>query len=588
MPGMSDPAPFTPAAPCRVAHARDLKGDGPHAVNAGGIDLVLVRTRQGLRAFEGRCPHQGAMLGEGEIDGVTLVCRNHRWRFGLADGGRIGGPECLASFPVFERDGEILVDTAALETPARPAAAPTRRIADLPSPKGLPVVGNLLQIDLKSLHLVLEKWAAELGPMFRYRVGPLELVTVSSPDLVQQVLRGRPETYRRMSKIEPVFAEMGAAGVFSSEGTAWRPQRRLAMEALSHRHLKGFYESLQRVTVRLLRRWERAADSGAELDITEELKRFTVDITTLLTFGHDVNTIERDDDDVLQTRLALFFPAFNSRTFAVIPWWRYVRLPRDRAVDRALAWMRSWLHERVTEARARLAADPGRATHPSNFLEAMLSARDDEGRPFSDEVIFGNLLTMLLAGEDTTAYTLAWAVHHLCDSPESVAALRAEADAVLAGGPTPPDIDKANALAWAGATANETMRLRPVAPLLYHDALVDTELGGVHLPPKTPVVALMRPAARAAAHFADPDAFRPARWLGGVPGAHDPSVHMPFGSGPRLCPGRTLALLEMKVVLASLYKAFDVERVGEAGAVREVFAFTMHPAGLKVRLRRRS
>ena len=71
-------------------------------------------------------------------------------------------------------------------------------------------------------------------------------------------------------------------------------------------------------------------------------------------------------------------------------------------------------------------------------------------------------------------------------------------------------------------------------------------------------------------------------------GAHDPSAHMPFGSGPRLCPGRTLALLEMKVLLASLYKAFDVERVGEAGAVREVFAFSMHPAGLKVRLRRRA
>src|SRR5262249_41036010 len=155
----------------------------------------------------------------------------------------------------------------------------------------------------------------------------------------------------------------------------------------------------------LVRRWQRAADTGQTLDLADELKLFTVDVTTLLVFGHDANTLEKDGD-VLQDKLELIFPALNRRINALVPYWRLVRLPADRKLDRALAEMHRWLQEVITAARARLASEPDRAEKPTNFIEAMLAARD-EGRPFSDEVIFGNALTMLLAGEDTTAYTLA-------------------------------------------------------------------------------------------------------------------------------------------------------------------------------------
>jgi cytochrome P450 len=154
-----------------------------------------------------------------------------------------------------------------------------------------------------------------------------------------------------------------------------------------------------------------------------------VDVTTLITFGHDVNTVEQGDD-VIQRKLELVLPAVNRRLFALFPTWRLIRLPRDRRLDRALAELRAWLGELVVAERACL-AEPGRAEQPSNFLEAMLSARDDDGRPFSDDVIFGNLMSMLIAGEDTTAYELGWAVHQLCDSPESVMELRREADELL-------------------------------------------------------------------------------------------------------------------------------------------------------------
>jgi cytochrome P450 len=206
----------------------------------------------------------------------------------------------------------------------------------------------------------------------------------------------------------------------------------------------------------------------------------------------------------------------------------------------------------------------------------MLSARDDQGRPFSDKVIIGNLITMLLAGEDTTAFTLAWAVHLLCDCPEAVMKLRREADEVLGISDDAADIETANKLVWAGAVANETMRLRPVAPIVVIlEAKVETVVGYLLVPKRTRVAVLMRPAACHPDHFVEPQTFRPQRWLGENPGAHDVTAHIPFGSGPRICPGRVLAMLEMKLLLSMLFKNFEVERIGGVEGVREHFAFTM-------------
>ena len=128
----------------------------------------------------------------------------------------------------------------------------------------------------------------------------------------------------------------------------------------------------------------------------------------------------------------------------------------------------------------------------------MLSARDDGGRPFSDDVIFGNLMTMLVAGEDTTAYELGWAVHQLCDSPDSVMELRREADELLGPSDVAGDIETANKLIWAGAVANETMRLRPVTPIVVIlDAKVETVVGDLLVPEGTRVYVSSRVRRRA-------------------------------------------------------------------------------------------
>ena len=566
----------------RIASLDTLSGPGPHSVNAGGVDLVVVRTPPGLRAYEGRCPHQGALLGEGELEGDSLVCRNHRWRFDTATGRRQDGDGCLKAVPLLEDAGVLYADLSKLEA-ARVASRSLRRVADLPGPSGLPVVGNALELEPESLHLQLEAWAKQHGALFKLRAGSQEILVVADPALNEQVLRARPDVWRRQKSMADVIDELGGrGGIFTSEGAQWRSQRRLTMEALSHRRIDGFYPTLKSTAERLLARWRKAAAANAVVDLQADLKRFTVDVTTQLAFGHDVGSLERDDDE-MQRRLELVFPKVNARMTAPVPYWRWLRLPSDRTVDRAVAELQTWLRGLLARTREQLAKEPARAQAPANFLEAMAAAKDAEGRPYDDDVVCGNAMQLLLAGEDTTAHTLAWAVPLLLENPKSAAALRAEADARLHEA-VPVDLDATQKLQLAGAVANEAMRLKPVAPMQFYQANSDTAVGDIAMPKGSSVWLLTRVGALDPRRFADPEVFRPERWLDARGAAHDARAHIPFGTGPRICPGRSLALVELRLVLATLYRSFEVTRVGEASDVREIFAFTMQPSAVRVKL----
>jgi cytochrome P450/nitrite reductase/ring-hydroxylating ferredoxin subunit len=569
----------------RVADLGELKTGGPFALSANQTDIVLLRAGAEWRAFEGRCPHQGALLGEGELDGGALVCRNHRWRFSIDSGQREGGPERLASCPVAERDGGVFVDVSGLK-PSSARIAATRSVDDLLGPRPLPLIGNLHQLSPTTGHLTLEEWSRRYGPTYRFRMGLRRAVATADPALIEYALRARPEAFRRSATIDSILSEAGVKGVFNAEGEAWRRQRKLATAGLAQRHLRQLYPSIRTVAERLKRRWEAEGSGGEAIDIVDDLKRFTMDVTLLIVFGHDANVVGRADD-VIQREIEAILPVVNRRTFALFPTWRYFRTPSDRRFARALVRLRAWLDGLLAETRARLKAEPERAQKPSNFVEAMLTAVDENGNPFSDGVIWSNLVTILVAGEETTGFTTAWAVHQLCDSPEWVARLRSEADAVLGSMGVAADLAAANRLACADAVACETMRLRPVLPSIALEPNADLALGDILVPKGTLVLPLARPAAVDADNFADPLAFRPERWLGQAVCPHNVSAWIPFGSGPRMCPGRSLAFLEIKTLLSMLYKNFDVERIGAASEVVERFGFSVSPAGLRVRIKPR-
>ena len=473
-------------------------------------------------------------------------------------------------------------------TSVSPALAPVqlRNIDSLPGPRGWPLLGNLPQLRPWRMHRDVEAWSLRFGPLFRMRFGRTPVLVVSSHELVNEVLRDRPDGFRRPAVTARVSAEMGGSpGVFLAEGDAWRNQRRMVMAGLAPHAVKRYFPALLAVALRLRERWRRAAHTGQGIELTDDLKRYSVDIITGLAFGTAVNTVE-GDENVLQGHMEVVLAAVAKRSMSLFPYWRYVKLPSDFRLERSVDALRIAISAFIGEARLRLQADPARATRPGNLLEAMLCAADAGNSGVDDAAVIGNVSTMLLAGEDTTANTLAWLLYLLKQHPAAMARASAE---VRRAAPDPAafSIEQMDALDYVDACAQEAMRLKPVAPFLPFEALRDTTVGDVHVPKGTFVWCVMRRDSVDENHFPNAVSFQPERWLEQGDCAVNKQISTPFGSGPRTCPGRYLALLKIKIATAMVLSSFDIESVGTADGREpdELMGFSMSPVGLRMQLR---
>ena len=486
-----------------------------------------------------------------------------------------------------------VAQTATRTDSAAPAPA-LRPAASLPGPRGIPVLGNALQVAPERFHLQLEQWARDFGPFYKLKLGKQLALVVGDHEVVAAVLRDRPHGFRRTPRVREVGMEMGLLpSVFGSEGEDWQRQRRMVMASFDPGHVKRYFPALLKVADRLAGRWARAAQAGADIDLQADLMRYTVDTIAGLAFGSEVNTLE-SDGDVIQQHLDKIFPALHRRMFAIVPTWRLVRSAADRRLAHSVAEVRTAVDGFVAQARARMAADPALRDKPRNLLEAMLAAADAPDSGISDVNVAGNVFGMLLAGEDTTANTLAWMIHLLWTTPLALARATEEVRRVLGSGST-ITLEMMDKLDYVEACAHETMRLKPVAPINSVQALQPAVLGDVQVPAGTLVICLTRRDSVSDAHVPQAGQFQPERWLPGPNGAAAQMASlakrtsMPFGAGPRICPGRYLALLEMKVAIATLLARFDIDGVGtpDGQAPAERLAFTMTPVGLRMRLRLR-
>lgn len=466
------------------------------------------------------------------------------------------------------------------------AMAP-RRPADLPGPSGWPVIGSLRQIRARPFHLVLEDWGRQFGSLYRFNIMGRPFVVTSERDTIATLLRERPDLMRRSARTSEIMEELGTRGLFTVEGEEWRKQRKLVMRALTPEVIHNFFPQLSALTERLRLRWQRAIDAGEPVDLLRDLKAYTLDVTIGLAMGHDINTLEHEDNP-LQRDIEFIFNRVARRLVTPFPYWRVALLKRDvdHEADAASARIRSAIAGFIAATRERLAAQPALREKPSNMLEALVAARDEEGSGFSDAVVAGNAITMVFAGEDTTSNTMAWLIDLLAQHPQADAAMRAESEQVLGTAPALADYRRLEQMAYIDAATREAMRLKPVAPMLALEPLKPALVGDVLVQPGTIVFCLLRQSAERDSELEEPQQFRPGRWL--QPDgerADDPARKLfPFGAGPRFCPGRYLAMAEIKMAMSMLMRNFRLERVAGAPPVQETFTFTVTPDCLPVRL----
>lgn len=467
------------------------------------------------------------------------------------------------------------------EPPIRAA----RTIPMLPGPGGLPWLGNLLQLDRVKPHVTFEKWGEAFGPIFRFRLASKKFVGLTAHEDIQQLLRERPGRVRRMRSIETVIDEIAGTGLFSAEGETWQRQRRLTAPAFSAANLKTFFPLIAKVTDRLLGLLRQRARTRTPFEIQRDLMRYTVDVTTWLSLNRDVNTLETESDD-FQRDLEQLFPALSRRINAPFPYWRYVQIGPDRELKRALQRLRARIGKIIAAQREAPDQIPAEDTGAANLLEALISARD-AGSQLSDDEIFGNIITILTAGEDTTAYSLAWALMFIADHPEIQERTREEARRVLGERETVGSFADLEQLEFIEAVAFEAMRVKPVAPILFLELNEAMVVHDTLLPKGTIILGITSLDARSETNFAHGGEFRPERWLTATRPEnwrHNVRAFMPFGGGARVCPGRSLAMVEMKSVLAMICRNFEVIRPRDCGPVDERFAFTTLPVNLLVQV----
>lgn len=458
---------------------------------------------------------------------------------------------------------------------------------NLPGPKGLPLVGSAFSLDLPTMHKQFEEMANKYGSVFKIKLGPVKMAIVSNPKIIQHLLRERPDGFIRMKKLDTILRDEGVHGVFNAEGDEWKMHRRMVAKGLDVKHQKAFFDKMLISVDRLYTKWKAHADREEVFDIQKDFLRFTVDITTTLAFGIEMNTIE-EKGGVVQDHMEKIFPMIFKRINAPIQWHKVFRTKKDREFDRALDAIDELSDQWIRDGRRKLAEFPELKENPSNFLEAILAESElEEG--FGDKEVKGNLVTILMAGEDTTAHTLAWMIYLLTKFPEKQEKLRDEIEAIMGELKMIQEFDAAQHFKYLESIAYETMRLKPVAPLLLFEPLADVEVEGYHFPMGTRILVHSRHAATKDEHFTYGKSFYPERWMkeSKCP-MHAMDAYIPFGGGPRFCPGKNLALLEMKLVLAMLFKNFEVEMVTPHDEIKEIMAFTMMASNYSVRLKNRA
>jgi cytochrome P450 len=431
-----------------------------------------------------------------------------------------------------------------------------------PSPRWL--VGNLREFGRDRLG-TLSRWAEEYGDIVWARFGPRAVVFLNHPDLVEEVLVNQNRKFIKHYRLREATRTLGQ-GLLISEGDFWRAQRKLAQPAFHRERIAAYGTLMVQLTERMLAGW---AD-GQVRDAQDDMMRLTLEIVAKTLFDAEIGGDSADVSAAMDTLMQ----AFVVRTASLFSPPHWIPTPLNIRVERAIRRLERILHAVITERR-KSGEDRG------DLLSMLLRAQDEEsGRRMTDTQLRDEVMTLFMAGHETTANTLAWTWYLLSRQPEALARLHEELATVLGG--RPPEFADLPRLPYTESVINETLRVYPTVWMLGRENIEPVELGGYAMPVGTTFFMPQWVIHRDARWFDDPDEFRPERWEGGLMQRLHRYAYFPFGGGPRICIGNNFALMEAALVLATVAQKFRL-RLADDARVTPLATMTLRPAdGVKV------
>ncbi|MFF4229067.1 cytochrome P450 [Streptomyces sp. NPDC001820] len=421
----------------------------------------------------------------------------------------------------------------------------------VPGPAGLPLLGSMFELKRDSLGTFLNA-QREHGDVVRITAGPpglrAELYAVFSAEGAQQVLATESANFRKDNAFYQEVRESFGNGLLTSQDDDYLRQRRLVQPLFTRRRVDGYADAVTAETSALLSTWRTAPD--ATVDVVDETTRLTLRAVARILFGTDVDAAV----DVVQRCFPIIGEYTLTRGYSPANFPRSWPTPANRRAATAMEELFAVCDGIIEKRRAE-----GDAAQGEDLLTLLSQAESAEDGALDASEIRDQVLVFLLAGHETTATSLAFALHLLARHPEQQARAREEVVRVLDG--RTPGASDLDALPYLTQVLKEAMRLYPAGPVIGRRAVAAAEVGGHTIPAGADVIVAPWVTHRHPRYWDDPERFDPERFTPEREKERPRYAWFPFGGGPRACIGQHFSMLESVLALAMILREYELDAV---------------------------
>jgi cytochrome P450 len=445
---------------------------------------------------------------------------------------------------------------------------------DAPRLPAWPVIGALVPITrLGPIEFFTRAWQ-KLGDTFRVRLGPRDVVVVTHPDAIEHVFMRNRDNYVKGATYRHLRLLTGD-GLLTLEGEPWRKRRRMAQPAFHKESIRALSETMALVSRDFFDGLKRRLPEGGVIEAHQEMMHLTLEVVGETLFRH---RLSHDNTDASASAFGEALEALSNRgnVPVVIP--RWLPTPSNLKLQRSLEHLDEMVYGIIRRARTE-----ERTARPT-LLSMMMDARDaDTGEALTDRELRDEVITLVLAGHETTALLLTWGFTLLGKHPEVVAKMRAEVERVL--GDRQPTADDLPKLGYLRQVIDEILRLRAPVWALGRDVVADDEICGLRVYAGETIMPLPYLTHRHPAFWTDPERFDPDRFHPDRAKTRHHFAYYPFSAGPRMCIGNIFTLVEAQIILAMMLQRCDFD-LATTAPIPPKAMMTLRPgAPVPVRLR---